>query len=90
MDRVLDDRVQVARDRGDVHLVPQTGRERRDSRLGLVASPIEASVDRPANANEDRLEGLGVLQRGSRLSVMPVSAAQARELLKMAEEDHGE
>ena len=40
-------------------------------------------------ANEDRLEGLGVLQRGSRLSVMPVTAAQARELLKMAEENDG-
>jgi len=41
-------------------------------------------------ANEERLEGLGVLQRGSRLSVMPVTPAQARELLKMSEEDHGE
>ena len=41
-------------------------------------------------ANEDRLEGLGVLQRGSRLSVMPVTPAQARQLLKMSEEDHGE
>ena len=41
-------------------------------------------------ANEDRLEGLGVLQRGSRLSVMPVTPGQARELLKMAEEKHGE
>ena len=40
-------------------------------------------------ANEDRLEGLGVLQRGSRLSVMPVTAAQARELLAMAEENDG-
>jgi predicted RNA-binding protein with PUA-like domain len=39
--------------------------------------------------NEDRLEGLGVLQRGSRLSVLPVTAAQARVLLKMAEEDDG-
>jgi predicted RNA-binding protein with PUA-like domain len=40
-------------------------------------------------ANEDRLEGLGVLQRGSRLSVLPVTTAQARELLKMAEENDG-
>jgi predicted RNA-binding protein with PUA-like domain len=39
--------------------------------------------------NEDRLDGLGVLQRGSRLSVLPVTAAQARVLLKMAEEDDG-
>jgi predicted RNA-binding protein with PUA-like domain len=39
--------------------------------------------------NEDRLEGLGVLQRGSRLSVLPVTAAQARVLLKMAEENDG-
>ena len=41
-------------------------------------------------ASEDRLEGLGVLQRGSRLSVMPVTTAQARELLKMAEENDGQ
>ena len=41
-------------------------------------------------ANEDRLEGLGVLQRGSRLSVMPVTPAQARALLKMAEENDGQ
>ena len=41
-------------------------------------------------ANEDRLEGFGVLQRGSRLSVMPVTVAQARELLKMAEENDGQ
>ena len=41
-------------------------------------------------ANEDRLEGLGVLQRGSRLSVLPVTAAQARELLAMAEENDGQ
>ena len=40
-------------------------------------------------ANEDRLEGLGVLQRGSRLSVLPVTAPQARTLLKMAEENDG-
>ena len=40
--------------------------------------------------NEDRLEGLGVLQRGSRLSVLPVTAPQARELLKMAEKNDGE
>jgi predicted RNA-binding protein with PUA-like domain len=39
--------------------------------------------------NEDRLDGLGVLQRGSRLSVLPVTAAQARVLLKMAEENDG-
>jgi predicted RNA-binding protein with PUA-like domain len=39
--------------------------------------------------NEDRLEGLGVLQRGSRLSVLPVTAPQARVLLKMAEENDG-
>jgi predicted RNA-binding protein with PUA-like domain len=41
-------------------------------------------------ANEDRLEGLGVLQRGSRLSVLPVTAPQARTLLKMAEETDGQ
>ena len=41
-------------------------------------------------ANEARLEGLGVLQRGSRLSVMPVTPAQARALLKMAEENDGQ
>ena len=41
-------------------------------------------------ANEDRLEGLGVLQRGSRLSVLPVTAPQARTLLKMAEENDGQ
>jgi predicted RNA-binding protein with PUA-like domain len=41
-------------------------------------------------ANEDRLEGLGVLQRGSRLSVLPVTAPQARILLKMAEENDGQ
>jgi predicted RNA-binding protein with PUA-like domain len=40
--------------------------------------------------NEDRLEGLGVLQKGSRLSVLPVTAPQARELLKMAEKNDGE
>ena len=40
-------------------------------------------------ANEERLEGLGVLQRGSRLSVLPVTAPQARTLLKMAEENDG-
>jgi predicted RNA-binding protein with PUA-like domain len=40
--------------------------------------------------NEERLEGLGVLQRGSRLSVLPVTAPQARELLKMAEKNDGE
>jgi predicted RNA-binding protein with PUA-like domain len=39
--------------------------------------------------NEARLEGLGVLQRGSRLSVLPVTAPQARVLLKMAEENDG-
>jgi len=39
--------------------------------------------------NEDRLEGLGVLQRGSRLSVLPVTAPQARELLKLAEKNDG-
>jgi predicted RNA-binding protein with PUA-like domain len=39
--------------------------------------------------NEDRLEGLLVLQRGSRLSVQPVTAPQARELLKMAEKNDG-
>jgi predicted RNA-binding protein with PUA-like domain len=39
--------------------------------------------------NEERLEGLGVLQRGSRLSVLPVTAPQARVLLKMAEENDG-
>jgi predicted RNA-binding protein with PUA-like domain len=39
--------------------------------------------------NEDRLEGLGVLQRGSRLSVMPVTAAQAKELMAMAEKKDG-
>jgi predicted RNA-binding protein with PUA-like domain len=39
--------------------------------------------------NEDRLEGLVVLQRGSRLSVQPVTAPQARELLKMAEKNDG-
>jgi predicted RNA-binding protein with PUA-like domain len=38
---------------------------------------------------EDRLEGLGVLQRGSRLSVLPVTAAQARVLLAMAEDNDG-
>jgi len=41
-------------------------------------------------ANEDRLEGLGVLQKGSRLSVLPVTAPQARVLLKMAEENDGQ
>ena len=41
-------------------------------------------------ANEERLEGLGVLQRGSRLSVLPVTPAQARELLRMAEENDGQ
>jgi len=41
-------------------------------------------------ASEARLEGLGVLQRGSRLSVLPVTTAQARELLKMAEENDGQ
>ena len=40
--------------------------------------------------NEDRLEGLGVLQRGSRLSVLPVTAPQARELLKLAEKNDGQ
>ena len=39
--------------------------------------------------NEDRLEGLVVLQRGSRLSVQPVTAPQARELLKLAEKNDG-
>ena len=39
--------------------------------------------------NEDRLEGLVVLQRGSRLSVQPVTAPHARTLLKMAEENDG-
>ena len=39
--------------------------------------------------NEERLEGLGVLQRGSRLSVQPVTAPHARTLLKMAEENDG-
>ena len=39
--------------------------------------------------NEDKLEGLGVLQRGSRLSVQPVTAPQARTLLKMAEQNDG-
>jgi predicted RNA-binding protein with PUA-like domain len=39
--------------------------------------------------NEDRLEGLGVLQRGSRLSVQPVTAPHARTLLKMAETNDG-
>jgi predicted RNA-binding protein with PUA-like domain len=39
--------------------------------------------------NEDRLEGLVVLQRGSRLSVQPVTAPQARELLKLAENNDG-
>ena len=39
--------------------------------------------------NEDKLEGLGVLQRGSRLSVMPVTAPNARTLLKMAEHNDG-
>jgi len=40
--------------------------------------------------SEDRLEGLLVLQRGSRLSVQPVTAPQARELLKLAEKNDGE
>jgi predicted RNA-binding protein with PUA-like domain len=39
--------------------------------------------------NEERLEGLVVLQRGSRLSVQPVTAPQARELLKLAEKNDG-
>jgi predicted RNA-binding protein with PUA-like domain len=39
--------------------------------------------------NDDKLEGLGVLQRGSRLSVMPVTAPNARTLLKMAEHNDG-
>ena len=39
--------------------------------------------------NEEELEGLGVLQRGSRLSVQPVTAPQARMLLKMAEHNDG-
>jgi predicted RNA-binding protein with PUA-like domain len=39
--------------------------------------------------NEARLEGLGVLQRGSRLSVLPVTAPQARVLIKLAEENDG-
>ena len=34
--------------------------------------------------NADRLEGLAVLQRGSRLSVSPVTAPQARILLSLA------
>jgi predicted RNA-binding protein with PUA-like domain len=39
--------------------------------------------------NGERLEGLVVLQRGSRLSVQPVTAPQARELLKLAEKNDG-
>lgn len=35
-------------------------------------------------ANGDLLEGLAVLQRGSRLSVSPVTAPQARTLLSLA------
>lgn len=40
--------------------------------------------------NAERLEGLAVLQRGSRLSVSPVTAPQARILLSLATaaEDH--
>ena len=40
--------------------------------------------------DDERLEGLGVIQRGSRLSVQPVSAPHARVLLKMAEKNDGE
>ncbi|MEO8160923.1 MAG: EVE domain-containing protein [Arenimonas sp.] len=40
--------------------------------------------------NEERLEGFGLLQRGSRLSVLPVTAAQARVLMKMAGENDGQ
>lgn len=39
---------------------------------------------------DERLEGLAVIQRGSRLSVQPVSAPHARTLLKMAEENDGQ
>ena len=80
-------------DRKSHYFDPKATREQ--PRWDMVDVRFERKFERvlalsTLKANEERLEGLGVLQRGSRLSVMPVTPAQARELLKMAEEDHGE
>ena len=62
----------------------------------MLATSIAAASMDPLAVWLAHLRGLpvgqsfGVLQRGSRLSVMPVTTAQARELLKMAEENDGQ
>jgi predicted RNA-binding protein with PUA-like domain len=67
---------------------------REQPRWDMVDVRFERAFDKvlalsTLKENEARLEGLGVLQRGSRLSVLPVTAPQARVLLKMAEENDG-
>lgn len=58
-------------------------------RWSLVDVQFERKFDevlslQELKANADFLEGLAVLQRGSRLSVSPVTAPQARTLLSLA------
>ena len=61
---------------------------REEPRWSLVDVGFTRKFDRIVTlthlkANADRLEGFGLLQRGSRLSVMPVTSAQWKTILSL-------
>jgi hypothetical protein len=49
-DRSVDGREQLAPHRVEVDGIPQPQRERRHDRLGVVAGPVEATVDKVLHA----------------------------------------